>query len=437
MNVTLRAFLAATLTVGLAVSGPALARKATTTHKTTAVSHRTSSHKTSLSHKASSTHKGSSRHKTVTHKIDSGFAARDAFYSGDVEKAYPLALASGERWVAALSAYRLEDYANAFDLFKQVANDTGGDAWLRSGAAFWASRAAVLAGVPEEETPWLTTAASNPWTFYGMVAENKLGMNPSATFVSTVTAPDVRMALAADPAAQLINASAVSVAADAVDAVMARTGEVGSTAYPTPELAPSGGFTVDPALVYAVVRQESRFNAQAKSRVGARGLMQLMPTTAALTAGDNRFKTDRKLLNDPNTNLKLGQDYLNLLASDMVGDDLLKVVAAYNGGPGAVLKTLDRMGSSADPFMFIESLPAKETRDYVEKVVAGYWLYRRQFGQDTPSLDALASGNVQVSINFDRSYNAGPRIEPPSFTNARLQPVSASSDDRPTLRRLF
>ncbi len=432
MKVSMRAFLAATLTVGLAVSGPALARKATT-HKTTAVSHRTSS-----SHKTSSLHTVSARHKTTAHKkVDAGFAARDAFYSGDVEKAYPLALASGERWVAALSAYRLEDYANAFDLFKQVANDAGSDAWLRSGAAFWASRAAVLAGVPEEETTWLTTAASNPWTFYGMVAENKLGMNPSATFASTVTAPDVRMALANDPVAQLINAANVTVDADAVDAVMARTGEVGSTAYPTPELAPAGGFTVDPALVYAVVRQESRFNAQAKSRVGARGLMQLMPTTAALTAGDNRFKTDRKLLNDPNTNLKLGQDYLNLLASDMVGDDLLKVVAAYNGGPGAVLKTLDRMGPNADPFMFIESLPAKETRDYVEKVVAGYWLYRRQFGQDTPSLDALASGNVQVSINFDRSYNVGPRIEPPSFTNARLQPVSASSDDRPTLRRLF
>jgi len=121
----------------------------------------------------------------------------------------------------------------------------------------------------------------------------------------------------------------------------------------------------------------------------------------------------------------------------MVGDDLLKVIAAYNGGPQAVLKTLDRVGGDSDPFLFIESLPAKETRDYVEKVVAGYWLYRRQFGQETPSLAALARGEQQVSINYDRSVlNQAPRsVQAPSFTNSLLTPVSTSATaiDRPRL----
>ena len=436
----MRSLLAIALCAGLgfsalALTDPAEAASSPTTKSSTtkAAPAKTASKAKAPVKKASS--KSSKKRKPVR-RVDPGFAARDAYYSGDVEKAYPMLVEAGERWVAGLAAYRLDNFTAAYDLFKQVANETTGDDWLKSGAAFWASRAAVDAGLPEEENAWLQTAAASPWTFYGMIAEAKLGQRPAATFASTVLPPDVQAAEALDPMARLIRATMTST--EQVETVMAVGGDRGAIAYPTPVLIPDGGFTIDPALVYAIVRQESRFNATAGSRVGARGLMQLMPNTAALTADDPRYRTNRALLNNPGDNLRLGQSYVNILANEMVGDDILKVVAAYNGGPTAVLRTLERMGPDSDPFLFIESLPAKETRDYVEKVLAGYWLYRRQFGLDTPSLSAMVRGE-QVSINFDRltpKEAPRPASEPTHFTNSAnfLQPVSNTTEQAP--RRL-
>ena len=456
MRFSLRSIIAALVCVGLAgaslvISEPAAAASSTTSKSSSAKSAPKTASKTATkaptktaskaapktSVKKSVSHK-SSRKRRPVRRPDPGFAARDAYYSGDVAKAYPLAVAAGEKWVAALSAYRLEDYPAAYDLFKQVVAETTSDDWLKAGAAFWASRTAVAAGVAEEENGWLQAAAANPWTFYGMVAEAKLGQRPVATFASVVLPPDVLAAEAGDPLARLIRASATNI--EQVETAMAAGGDRGAIAYPTPVLMPDGGCIIDPALVYAIVRQESRFNATAGSRVGARGLMQLMPATAALTADDPRYRTNRSLLNNPGDNLRLGQTYVNLLANEMVGDDILKVVAGYNGGPQAVIRTLERMGQGSDPFLFIESLPAKETRDYVEKVVAGYWLYRRQFGQDTPSLAALVRGE-QVSINYDRLTPKDaerPFSEPIHFTNSNslLQPVS-NTTETPTARRLF
>lgn len=363
-------------------------------------------------------------------KPDPGFEARDAYYSGEVDKAYFMALEAGERWVAGLAAYRLQNYQAAFDLFTQVALDPAeGDVWLKSGAAFWAARAAAANGQADAESFWLRSAAATPWTFYGLVAEAKLGIAPRAVFAATVLPPDVRLAEAADPLAALIRVSTAPVAS-ALDqfAAMAPISDVAGfnpSAYPAPDLSPLGGFTVDPALVYAIVRQESRFNAAARSPAGARGMMQLMPATAAEVAGDPnlRRRNGQAQLNNAELNLKLGQDYVNQLANALVGDDLFRVIAAYNGGPGAVTKTIDRVGWDADPFLFIESLPARETRDYVEKVMANYWLYRRQFGQDTPSLTALAAGEKRISLTYDRLYTpapSGPGVQPVMLTNARL-----------------
>jgi soluble lytic murein transglycosylase len=358
---------------------------------------------------------------------DPGFLARDAYYSGDVDKAYPLAVAAGERWVAALSAYRLNNPVDAFQRFQSVADDMSEDAWVRSGAAFWAARTASAAGRTDQESPYLKLAASMPWTFYGMIAEAQLGLNPVVSFAHTVLSPDVQVAETTDLVAQLIRANTAS--SEALE-----TGEMSPIAdihgfnpshYPVPLLAPIGGFTIDPALVYSLIRQESRFNAGAVSPAGAIGLMQLMPATAAITAGDDSYRTDRDLLRDPQVNVRLGQDYINKLASSLVGDDMMMVIAAYNGGPGAVAKTMDRVGFGADPLLMIESLPAKETRDYVEKVMAGYWIYRRQFGQQTPSLDAIAGGVRRVSINYDRSHPARSVEQAALAPRAAARPASA------------
>src|SRR6201999_294461 len=162
--------------------------------------------------------------------------------------------------------------------------------------------------------------------------------------------------------------------------------------YPTPELQPRDGFTLDKALVYAVVRQESRFNPQAVSPVGATGLMQLMPTAAAAAAGDDKLKTDRTPLFDPAFNLRVGQDYFTWLLEKGVGHDLVRAVAAYDSGPSTVARTAQMLGADADNLLLMESLPAPETRMYVQRVLTGYWTYRKMWGQASPTLDALAAG---------------------------------------------
>jgi hypothetical protein len=112
------------------------------------------------------------------------------------------------------------------------------------------------------------------------------------------------------------------------------------------------------------------------------------------------------MLLDAGTNLKAGQAYLGYLMDRGVGSDLLKVVAAYNAGPGAVLNTVQKVGD-ADPLLMIECLPALETRDYVEKVVAAYWTYKKMFGEETRTLDAVASGARRVDARLDLTNPPG------------------------------
>lgn len=177
--------------------------------------------------------------------------------------------------------------------------------------------------------------------------------------------------------------------------------------YDVPELYPDGGFTLDKALVYALVRQESRFNPYAYSHAGAVGLMQVRPTSAAEAAGDDHLLYNIMPLFDPPVNLRIGQDYMTWLMQRGLGGgdesyDLFRVIAAYNGGAGAVIKTRKRMEPEADALLFMESLPAKETREYVEKVAFGYWTYRRMWGQPTPTLDQAARYDRLVDLRSDR-----------------------------------
>ncbi len=156
---------------------------------------------------------------------------------------------------------------------------------------------------------------------------------------------------------------------------------------------PNGGWTFDRALMVAIMRQESAFNPDIGSRVGAQGLMQLMPATAKYIARlTGHSLPDRTDLHEPGTNLKLAQDYLHYLNKKLDGNQLL-VVAAYNGGIGNVQRWLARgVTPGHDPVLWLESIPFDETRDYVEKVFANYWLYQQRMKQSQPSLQALADG---------------------------------------------
>jgi soluble lytic murein transglycosylase-like protein len=103
----------------------------------------------------------------------------------------------------------------------------------------------------------------------------------------------------------------------------------------------------------------------------------------------------------PETNIALGQKYIRrLLADSAVNGDLIRLAAAYNAGPGNVAKW-QRDGADDDPLLFIESLPSRETRIFIETILTDFWVYRMRLGQQTPSLAALASGRWPMYVAQD------------------------------------
>ncbi|MBV8912441.1 MAG: lytic transglycosylase domain-containing protein, partial [Acetobacteraceae bacterium] len=160
---------------------------------------------------------------------------------------------------------------------------------------------------------------------------------------------------------------------------------------PASRLRPARGFQTDPALLYALARMESNFDARATSPMGARGLLQLMPRTVEFLLGDDSPHLAR--LHDPAVNLDLGQRYLGLLAQyDLVGGDLIRLLATYNAGPGSFGRWAENVRHDGDPLLFIESVPSDETRAYIPRVLAYSWLYAAQLSLPAPSLDELAAG---------------------------------------------
>ena len=93
---------------------------------------------------------------------------------------------------------------------------------------------------------------------------------------------------------------------------------------------------------------------------------------------------------EPSTNIALGQAYLGWLLSE-VGGNLVRTAAGYNGGPGNVQRWDVSLNASADPLLYIATIPLFETRDFVQRVLANYWMYQIRLGQPTPSLDQIAA----------------------------------------------
>ena len=124
-------------------------------------------------------------------------------------------------------------------------------------------------------------------------------------------------------------------------------------------------------------------------------MMQIMPATAAFITKDRSLRTTKRYkLYDPSYNIQLGQRYIeHLFDEPLIDNNIAKMLAAYNGGPGNLNKWLKKMNHGGDMMMFIESIPARETRIYVKAVLSNLWMYRKQFGQDTPSLRQLVTNS--------------------------------------------
>ncbi len=140
-------------------------------------------------------------------------------------------------------------------------------------------------------------------------------------------------------------------------------------------------YGVDPYLVHALIREESRYYARALSRSKAIGLMQLLPSTArgvAKTLGIPVASDEDVFI--PDNNIKLGTKYLSSVLSRKNNHAML-AVASYNGGPNAVTKWLNQhlAAGSTDLDVFVENIPYRETRDYVRKVFGSYWTYELMY----------------------------------------------------------
>jgi soluble lytic murein transglycosylase len=328
-------------------------------------------------------------------------------------------------WVQGLAAWRQKDFKAAFAAFSAAARRAS-DSEIVAAAHFWAARAATNAGVPEQSQPHLKAASRDAETFYGLLALQALGLKAAPTADQGLTRlreveaiPNVRAALALAEIGQSALADAMirhqARIGDARDHAalatlagklelpstqlwLAHNGPAGARAavsarYPMPTTwQPVGGWRVDRSLVFAHALEESRFQTNVTSHAGARGLMQVLPSTAAAMAR-RRGELTMGPLSSPATNLEYGQTFIEQLR-DMseTGGLLPKVIAAYNAGATPVGAWNGRTRDNADPLLYVESIPYWETRAYVTIVLRNYWMYQRQAGDQAKSLVALAQG---------------------------------------------
>lgn len=141
------------------------------------------------------------------------------------------------------------------------------------------------------------------------------------------------------------------------------------------------------AYIYAIIRQESAFQASVSSSAGARGLMQLMPETAKMLARKIRlsYRNHTQLFHS-DTNIYLGSAYLNFLSSRF-DNHLILMAAAYNAGPRQVFFWL-KTHPPKEMDIWIETLPWRETRNYLKNVATFYAIYRHRM-QDDPKLEQV------------------------------------------------
>jgi len=322
-------------------------------------------------------------------------------------------------YVAGLAAWRLGDAEQAAAFFAAAARAPFAASEDRAAAAWWAARASQAIGDADQYEVWLQTASQAPSSFYGRLAARALNLDERADVLSPVDMDSVaataegRRAFALLQTGQSLRAEAelrCLAARVKDDAALSHSlrlvagalgftdlaaqlgvlaGDVPRVRLPRTRLA--RGFRLDPALVYALTRLESNFDPEAVSPVGARGLMQIMPVTAQYIAG-NPLLGERRL-KDPAVNLDLGQRYVAHLArDDVAGNNLIRVLASYNAGPGNVARWDAQMNTQDDPLLYIESIPFEETRNFVKHVLAYAWRYAALFALPALSLDELVEG---------------------------------------------
>ncbi len=354
------------------------------------------------------------------------------FGDGRDADALPFATSAADRsgnalpeahWLSGLILWRMGHRAESAQHFEAVASATGVSAWMNSAGAYWAARANLAARRPQVVNHWLRQAAQYPRTFYGLLARRALGLGVDHSWEAPVftdadadvllrvpaarramallqigetaaaedelqnLAPQANLTLTRSMLALANGSSMPDLAESLGETVAAHDNRLhDASEFPLPNWRPARGWNVDRALILAIVRQESGFNPRARSGAGAVGLMQIMPATA-------RALGVRGKLSDPTVNLEAGQHYISeLLKNDAIHGNLMLMAAAYNSGPGAVLRWQQAITHKDDALLFMESIPSSETRVFVERVLTNFWTYRDRMGLMSPSLDSIAAG---------------------------------------------
>jgi soluble lytic murein transglycosylase len=297
-------------------------------------------------------------------------------------------------------------------------------------AAYWQGRAAETMGDSKAAKSFYARAASAPIAYYGQLAAQRLGETrlvfraPAAAAegdrrdeaVRAVQAlyadglDDLAAALAFDAARQWRDESQLA----AMAKVVKRQDDAGTQVqfakiavmqgHPLEAMAfPAAGMpafvplprSADLPTVYAVARQESEFIWHASSGAGAKGLMQMLPSTAVVTARRAGVDFDyARLIVDPAFNTQLGAALLGQLIEDQRGSREL-AFAAYNAGPGRVAQWIAAHGDPRDGAVdlvdWIERIPFDETRDYVERVSENLGVYRQRFADEKPAPPAVSA----------------------------------------------
>jgi soluble lytic murein transglycosylase len=286
----------------------------------------------------------------------------------------------------------------------------------RLSARFWSGKLERLGGDSvAARAAWLALAREDSIGYYGLRARRELGLPPLKIAAATQPAPAASVATALGRIDTLLLAGLDTAAQAEVRAVLGRAPQLdldgllawsGGLAargfgpasvrlgwqaalkapndprvlraiFPWPNRraveAEAAEFGVDPFLLVAIVRQESVFDAQALSPAGARGLAQLLPGTAALTARGLDVTFYPEWITVPDLNLHLGAAHLQELLQRFDGR-VEVAAAAYNAGGAAVARWLTRPGAS-DPDEFVELIPFQETRGYVRAVLRNRELY--------------------------------------------------------------
>ena len=339
-------------------------------------------------------------------------------------------------WSMGLLAFKEQKYPDAQTYFSKILDLTQINNARKTEAAFWAGRAADINGNSGDAEKYWKIAAGHPMSFYGALASTMLGDKPQYEFFDQECSDEDILTLREDKYGKkalaliqvgkkdraeqylkyLVTAKSSDKMLHAVNAVSSMYGlpsvsilvsgvmrdrgvlEINddiiySAQYPLPNWEPVGGWSIDRALLLAITKQESGFKQTAKSTAGANGIMQLMPNTAKQVARKNAVKMSDIDMSNPEHNMFLGQQYIvDLLQHQLIQNNIIKMLVAYNAGMGNLVK-FEKSFSTSDPLLYIESFPAYETRNYIKRVISNLWLYRARLNQPLTALQELADGN--------------------------------------------